>query len=91
MITIVFIALPTVLFGQKLNHRIDLNIDSDNKIEHLLFYDSFDGEYEKTEFTKFSIVSGQDTFCVENPNIWVEQQSIPPPNPIYLKPKKMIT
>lgn len=76
LILMISIILPSVLFGQKLNYEIEINIDSDNKIEHLLFYDSFDGEYEKTEFTKFCVVSGQDTFCIENLDVWVEQQNL---------------
>lgn len=68
--------MPIYIFGQKLNHSIELNIDSDHKAKHALFYDSYDGKYEKTEFTRFCIVTEQDSFCFENPEVWVEQKEL---------------
>lgn len=75
---------PLLLIGQKLNHKIEIDIDFDSKKELLLFYDSFNGEFEKTEFTKFCIVSGADTSCVDNEDTWVEKPDL------YLKADKKL-
>lgn len=58
-------------FGQKLNHISEVDIDKDHVKEKLLFYDSYEAEFIDTEFSKFCIVSGLDTICVENIEVWV--------------------
>ena len=75
-IILILILLPTILLGQKLNHKLLIDIDADNKEEQILFFDAYDGEYDKNEFTKFCIVKGTDTICVENSEVWVEQKNL---------------
>lgn len=61
------------VFGQKLNYKVDFDIDFDGTKEQLLFFDDLDGEFENTEFTKFCVRYKNKEFCVENNEAWVLQ------------------
>ena len=73
---IICLIYPITTLGQKLNHKTEFDLDKDNKKELLLFYDELNGEFDKTEFTRFCIVIRSDTICVENVDPWIEQASL---------------
>ncbi|MDQ2180236.1 YARHG domain-containing protein [Marinifilum sp. D714] len=76
LIIFILIILPSSLFGQKRSNKLSIDIDGDNELEQILFVDDYKGEYDINEFNKFCIVSGSDTICVENPEVWVEQKHL---------------
>ncbi len=75
-----FIYLKTIIiifftvnygFAQVLTYETEFDLGDDGSIEKLLFYDKFNGEFEKTEFTNFLVVHGADTLSFENDEVWV--------------------
>lgn len=63
-------------FAQVLTHQTEYDLGNDGSIEKLLFYDKFNGEFEKTEFTNFCVISGTDTLSSENKEVWVENPEL---------------
>ena len=63
-------------FAQVLTHKTEFDLGNDGSIEKLLFYDKFNGEFEKTEFTNFLVISGTDTLSSENEEVWVENPEL---------------
>jgi len=68
--------IPKIGFAQVLTHKTEYDLGNDGSIEKLFFYDKFDGEFEKTEFTNFHVVSGTDTFSFKNEEVWVVNPDI---------------
>ena len=68
--------LPFFSIGQILNHAITADIGSNREGVTLLFYDSFEKEFEDSQFSRFCLVRETDTFCIDNGDIWVEQKEL---------------
>ncbi|MFH1001313.1 MAG: YARHG domain-containing protein [Bacteroidota bacterium] len=63
--------IPKFICAQILTYETEYDLGNDGRIEKLLFYDKFDGEFEKTEFTNFIVRNETGTYSFENNNVWV--------------------
>lgn len=63
-------------FSQVISHKVTVDIDKDGKDETLLFCRKDFVEIEPNEFTKFCIVNGNDTLCIDNINFGIVKKGL---------------
>ncbi|WP_430811652.1 MULTISPECIES: YARHG domain-containing protein [unclassified Carboxylicivirga] len=68
--------LQSTVYSQEPNYKVQCDINRDGTTEEIMFYDLSEEEFEKTQFTKITIIKGTDSISFVNDDVWVTKPDL---------------